>query len=98
MFGEFWPLMLTWAQLAFPRSLPALPPARSRSTWSAVGYEVSTPVISVKGTSAVGWGVLLGLRLLAPDTRSWPPTLTRCTGWASTLMCGIVAACLPLHR
>src|ERR1019366_2981268 len=24
-----------WARMAFPRSLPTLPPARSRSTWSA---------------------------------------------------------------
>lgn len=36
MFGVSWPhQMLAWARMALPRSLPALPPARSRSTWSA---------------------------------------------------------------
>ena len=36
LFGEFWPHR-TWAraQMTLPRSLPSLPPARSRSTWSA---------------------------------------------------------------
>src|ERR1017187_6450271 len=36
MFAECWPHRTrAWARMAFPRSLPTLPPARSRSTWSA---------------------------------------------------------------
>src|ERR1019366_1983418 len=36
MFAECWPHRTrAWARMAFPRSFPTFPPARSRSTWSA---------------------------------------------------------------
>jgi hypothetical protein len=81
MFGEFWPhRTMAWARMALPRSLPTLPPARSRSTWSARSEARTYDVDGRRVTAILGYEVgpepihNQGLqdRQLGPElTRKW---------------------------
>src|ERR1035441_9911712 len=81
MFGEFWPhRTMAWARMALPRSLPSLPPARSRSTWSARSEARTYDVDGRRATAILGYEVgpepihNQGLqdRQLGPElTRKW---------------------------
>jgi hypothetical protein len=86
-FGEFWPHQVPdWAQMALPRSLLALPPARSRSTWSARSeartYDVDGRRVAAILGDEVGPEPIHDQRLqdrqVGPEhTRRWGPELTR---------------------
>ena len=79
VFGECWPHRTrAWARMAFPRSLPTLLPARSRSTWSARSeartYDVDGRRVAAIIGDEVGPELIHDQRL---EDRQLGPKLTR---------------------